>query len=92
MWSIVRPEQTAFQKGNSTIDQILILHTIINLAKLCNVTLYKASDKVSQPLLLKTLIKLGVGAALFYAIKATYSVTRCILVSGKKLSDSFFDL
>ena len=83
MWSKVSPEQTAFQKGKSTIDQIFLIRTIINLAKLSNVTLYigyfdlaKAFDKVSRPLLLKTLIKLGVGVALFYAIKATYSVTR----------------
>ena len=96
MWSKVSPEQTAFQKGKSTIDQIFLIRTIINLAKLSNVALYigyfdlaKAFDKVSRPLLLKTLIKLGVGAALFYAIKATYSVTRCVLVSGKKLSDIF---
>ena len=94
MWSKVSPEQTAFQKGKSTIDRIFLLRTIINLAKLCNVTSYigyfdlaKAFDKVSRPLILKTLIQLGVGAALSYAIKATYSVTRCVLVSGKKLSD-----
>ena len=40
MWNKVSPEQTAFQKGKSTIDQIFLLHIIINLAKLCNVTLY----------------------------------------------------
>ena len=85
----VCPEQIVFQKGKSTIDQVFLLRTIINLAKLCNVTLYigyfdlaKAFDKVSRPLLLKTLIKLGIGAALFYVIKATYSVTRCVLGSG----------
>ena len=96
MWSKVCPEQTAFQKGKSTIDQIFLLRTIINLTKLSNVTLYigyfdlaKAFGKVSRPLLLKTLIKLGIGAALFYAIKATYSVTRCVLASGKKISDIF---
>ena len=94
MWGKVSPEQTAFQKGKSTIDQIFILRIIINLAKLTNETLYigyfdlaKAFDKVSRPLLLKTLIKLGVGASLFYAIKASYSATRCVLVSGNKLSD-----
>ena len=51
--------------------------------------LAKAFDKVSRPLLLKTLISLGVGSALFYAIKATYVITRCILVSGKELLDIF---
>ena len=96
LWSKVSPEQTAFQKGKSTIDQIFLLRTVINLSFLVKVPLYigyfdlaKAFDKVSRPLLLKTLIKLGVGAALFYAIKATYKITRCILVSGKKLSELF---
>ena len=78
MWSKVSAEQTAFQKGKSTIDQIFLLRTIINLAKHSNETLYsgyfdlaKAFDKVSRPFLLRTLIKSGVGASLFYAIKAS---------------------
>ena len=84
LWSKICPEQTAF-----------LLRTIINLAKACNVTLYigyfdlaKAFDKVS-PLLLKSLIRLGVGASIFYTIKATYTVTRCVLKSDQKLSDVF---
>ena len=48
-----------------------------------------AFDKVSVPLLLMSLIKLGIGSALFYAIKAMYSVTKCIIKSGKKLCDVF---
>ena len=96
LWSKISPEQTAFQKGKSAVDQIFLLQAIVNLAKHCNVCLYigffdlaKAFDKVSRPLLLKSLVKLGVGAAMFYAIKAMYSVTRCVLTSGHKLSDVF---
>ena len=72
-------------------DRIIASRLVTWSNELCNVTLYigyfdlaKAFDKVSRPLLLKTLIKLGVGTVLFYAIKATYSVTRCVIVSGKK--------
>ena len=51
--------------------------------------LEKAFDKVSRPLLLKSLLKLGIGCTLFYAIEAMYTTTRCITKSGKKLSDIF---
>ena len=96
LWANTNEEQTAFKKGKSTLDQIFLLRTIISLAKQTDVTLYisffdlaKAFDKVSRPLLLKSLIKKGIGAAMFYAIKAMYSFTRCILRSGLKLSELF---
>ena len=38
MWSSVSTEQTAFQRGKYTTDQIILLRTIINLAKSGNVT------------------------------------------------------
>ena len=49
----------------------------------------KAFDKVSRVLLIKSLINMGIGACLVEAIKATYSVTRCVLKGFGKLSDVF---
>ncbi len=96
MWAKIHPEQSAFQKGKSTLNHIFLLRTVIALAKQANITLFigffdlaKAFDKVSRPLLLKSLIKLGIGSAIFYAIKAMYTTTRCIVKSGRKLSDIF---
>ena len=37
LWSKISPEQTAFQKGKSAVDQIFLLRAIVNLAKHCNV-------------------------------------------------------
>ena len=77
LWAKVHPEQTAFQKGKSTLDQIFLLRTIIALIHQAKLTLYigyfdleKAFDKVSRPMLLMSLIRLGIGASLLYAIKA----------------------
>ena len=96
LWARIRPEQTAFQKGKSTIDQIFLLRVIIGLTKAAKSPLFigffdleKAFDKVSRPLLLESLIKLGIGAALFTAIKAMYSSTRIIIKSGSRLSEIF---
>ena len=96
MWAKVNIEQTAFQKGKSTLDHIFLIRTITCLTKQANVSLFigffdlaEAFDKVSRPLLLKSLIRLGIGASIFYAIKSMYSVTRCVLKSGQKLSGIF---
>ena len=96
MWAKIHPEQSAFQKGKSTLNHIFLLRIITALAKHTKVPLFigffdlaKAFDKVSRPLLLKSLIKLGIGSALFYAIKTMYSATKCVIKSGKKLSDVF---
>ena len=34
-------------------------------------------------------LKIGIGASMFYALKSMYSVTKCILKSGEKLSEIF---
>ena len=95
-WAKINFEQTAFQKGKGTIDQIFLLRVLISLVKSNGKTLYigffdlsKAFDRVSRYLLLKQLLKLGVGGVLFYAIKSIYSVTRCILKGFGKLSEVF---
>ena len=95
-WVKVNIEQTAFQKGKSTIDQIFLLHLIISQIKESNLTLYigffdlsKAFDRVSRFLLLKQLLKLGIGIVMFNSIKSMYSVTRCVLKGFGKSSDVF---
>ena len=96
MWAKINPEQSAFQKGKSTLNHIFLLRVVTALTKHAKVPLFigffdleKAFDKVSRPLLLRSLIRLGIGSSLFFAIKAMYSTTRCIIKSGKKLSDVF---
>ena len=96
IWAKFNPEQSAVQKGKSTLDQIFLLRTLISLARHSKIPLFidffdisKAFDKVSRTLLLKSLIKMGIGASMFYAIKSTYSVTKCILKTGVKFSDIF---
>ena len=95
-WAKINAEQTAFQAGKGTIDQLFLLRVIISLIKESGKTLYvgffdlsKAFDRVSRYLLLRQLLKLGVGSVLFYALKSIYSVTRCVLKGFGKLSEVF---
>ena len=96
-WAKINSEQTAFQKGKGTLDQIFTLRVVIALAKRYHKPLFlgffdlsKAFDKVSRVLLLKCLIKLGIGTCLLEALKAMYLCTRCVLKSAGKLSDVFY--
>ena len=95
-WAKINFEQTAFQTGKGTTDQMFLLRVIISLVKANGMKLYvgffdlsKAFDRVSRYLLLKQLLKLGVGSVLFYALKSIYSVTRCVLKSFGKISEVF---
>ena len=95
-WAVIHAAQTAFQKGKSTLNQIFVLRVLIALIKQANLPLFigffdleKAFDKVSRPELLKSLIKLGIGSGLLNAIKAMYSVTKCSVKVGNKLSEVF---
>ena len=74
-WAKINFEQSAFQKGMSTLDPIFVLRTAIALVKRHKKILYiaffdlsKAFDKVSPLELLKCLTKLGVGACLLESI------------------------
>ena len=95
-WVKISDEQTAFQKGKGTLDQIFILRIIIALIKYKKLTLYigffdlsKAFDRVSRYLLLKALVKMGVGTIMLNALKCMYSSTRCILKGFGKISNIF---
>ena len=95
-WIKISDEQTAFQKGKGTLDQLFILRIIIALIKYHKMTLYigffdlsKAFDRVSRYLLLKTLVRMGIGGVMLNALKRMYSCTRCVLKGFGKLSDVF---
>ncbi len=95
-WAKINFEQTAFQKGKGTVDQMFLLRVIISLVKANGKKLYvgffdlsKAFDRVSRYLLLKQLLKLGVGSVMFYALKSIYSITRCVLKGFGKISEVF---
>ena len=95
LWANVSDEQTA-QKGKSTIDQIFMLRIIISLIRNAKMPLYigffdlsKAFDRVSRYLMLKQLIKLGIGSVMLAALISMYSVTRCVLRGFGKISEIF---
>ncbi len=95
-WIAVNYEQTAFQKGKSTIHQIITLRLIIALCKKKRKPLYlaffdleKAFDKVSRKLLLQKLIQLGIGHCMLEALKRIYSSTHCILQFMGQISEQF---
>ena len=95
-WMSVHDEQTGFQKGKSTITQIFTLRLLIEMAKKTKITLYigcfdieKAFNKVSRFLLLKKLIKYGIGYAMVNALKSIYATTSCILSLKGKNSAQF---
>ena len=95
-WAKINIEQTAFQKGKGCIDQIFLLRVIISMIQAKNEKLYigffdlsKAFDRVSRYLLLKQLVKLGIGSVMFCTIKSMYSVTRCVLRGFGKISEVF---
>ena len=85
-WIGVDDEQTAFQKGKSTLHQLFTLRLLIALAHKLDITLYiglfdieKAFDKISRLLLLKKLVTLGIGSCMLNALKLLYIPTFCIL-------------
>ena len=93
-WSGINYEQSAFQKGKSTIHQLFTIRLLIEIIKRTNSTLYigffdleKAFDKVSRYLLLKKLIKLGIGNCMLQTLKRIYSFTSCVLSVGLDISN-----
>ena len=95
-WIGVNDEQTGFRKGKSTLTQLITLRIVIEIAKKSNTCIYigcfdieKAFDKVSRYLLLKKLIKSGIGYAMLNALKALYTTTSCILTLSGKFSTAF---
>ena len=96
LWLPFNADQTAFQKGKSTLIHIFTLRIIIEIAKKKNITLYvgsvdieKAFDHIPRSLLLKKLIKLGIGKCMLFALKQLYSFSICIIKFQGELSNSF---
>ena len=95
-WPGFNYEQSAFQKGKSTLHQIFTLRLLIEIAKHENMTVYigffdleKAFDKVSRLLLLKSLIKRGIGNCMLQALKRMYLYTTCIIGNSRMATDEF---
>lgn len=95
-WANLCDEQSAYTTNRSTIDQIFYLNIIFTIAKKHNITLYiglfdlsKAFDLISRYKLLARLIQLGIGSAIFNAIKNMYSLTLCVLKFANRYSDLF---
>ena len=95
-WLKFHIDQTAFQRGKSTLIHIFTLRILIDVARKLNVTLYigsvdieKAFDHVPRSLLLKKLVKLGVGKVMLFALKQMYLYSVCVIKFQGELSDSF---
>ena len=93
LWLGVNSEQSAFQKGKSTLHQLFTLRLLIAIALKTNSTLYigffdleKAFDNVSRYLLLKSFVTLGIGSCMIEALKRLYSLTLCVLCLGSQTS------
>ena len=96
LWLPMNVDQTAFQKLKSTLIHIFTLRILIELAKKLDKTLYigsvdiaKAFDHVPRSLLLKKLVKFGIGKCMLFALKQLYLFTVCILKFQGELSNSF---
>ena len=95
-WIGVNDEQSAFQKGKSTIHQLFTLRLLIEIAKKTDTVLYigmfdlaKAFDKVSRYKLIKKLIAMGISKCMLQVIKRLYMCTICVLNYGKDFSKEF---
>ena len=95
-WMSIENEQSAFQKGKSTLFQIFILRLIIEICKKKKQTIYiafvdleKAFDRVSRYRLLARLVALGIGKVMLETLKRIYSYTFCVLSFYGCFSDMF---
>ena len=88
-WLFYNVDQTAFQKGKSTLIHIFTLRILIEIAKKMNLTLYigsvdieKAFDRVPRSLL-------GIGKCVLFALKQFYSFSIRVINFQGELSSSF---
>ena len=96
LWLPFHDNQTAFQKLKSTLLHIFTLRVLIFIVKrkkkklfIGSMDIEKAFDIVPRLLLLKKLIRLGIGSCMLAALKALYSSTSCILKFGGEVSRKF---
>ena len=89
--------QLGFLKGNRTSDALILLHNSVshhcNLQRKklysCFVDFEKAFDKVPRNLLMEKIYKLGITGNVFNIINSMYSIDRCHIRIGDKMSPSF---
>ena len=86
LWLPFHDNQTAFQKLKSTLLHIFTLRVLIFIVKrkkkklfIGSMDIEKAFDIVPRLLLLKKLIRLGIGSCMLTALKALYSSTSSLL-------------
>lgn len=93
---ILKEIQAGFRKGYSTLDNIYVFKTIIELFRFkkkklfcCFVDYKKAFDSIWREALWYKLTKFGIQGKIFEVIKSLYSqVKSCVFLDGKK-SDFF---
>ena len=92
----IETEQSAFQKGKSTLIQIFTLRLLIEICKKKKMPLYiafvdieKAFGKVNRNKLLARLVTLGIGNVMLEVLKRIYLTTFCVLNLYGQFSESF---
>ena len=95
-WLTFNVDQTAFQKFKSTLMHIFTLRILIDIANKLDITVYigsvdieKAFDHVPRSLLLKKLVKLGIGRLMLFALKQVYMYSMCVIKFQGELSETF---
>lgn len=88
--------QAGFRKGYSTVEQIFILTTMVQIQLDKNTKMYAffvdfktAFDHVQRHLLFYKLAQKGVSTKFLNAIKALYNTTTAIVWNGEEISDEF---
>ena len=87
IWASIEPEQSAYQKGKSTLHPIFILRLLIEIFKrkkkklfILFVDLSTAFDNVNRYKLLKILKNMGCGQNMLNAIRNMYIESICSIV------------
>ena len=96
LWLKLNIDQTAFQKGKSTLLHILNIRILIKVAKKKHITLYIGSmdismafDRVPRLILMKKLIKLGIAKYMLHALKQLYKLMNCLIKFNGIFSNVF---
>ena len=97
--NIIKREQLGFVPGNRTSDNLMIIHSLINLY--CNkngkklyvafIDFEKAFDSISRKLMLQKLYKLGIRGNIYKVIENMYKNDETCIKIGDKITH-FFDV
>lgn len=86
LWFKPFREQAGAQRGRGCLEHIVTLRLLIDIAKKKRKKLYvtfvdfsSAYDRVSRPLMLRLLMKLGCGAVMLSAVAVMYQVTQSVV-------------